>query len=988
MVSLTICHTGGEETLTEDLSSLFEGLFDSIKDYPTTKNRNTSSVVKLINDQVESSSTFIPGTFHLVLNGTWAEYQVKHILDIGMVKYCPIRNVRYMLLPSREEFLSYKKKKYHGARLKYALSRAVAEMYGDSFEDRPTQINLIETVSQFEKMLAEVGTPDYFFLDTETMPFQSGLKTDSEIKAHSVTFWKTRLRTFQFSVAPFSSYVIPALDPESAFDIGCNTELEYVESDNGLFYILKNNTPITRYNGEIILFSPDRVAAFQENKAYADLHNIGNLWREYAARSLQISFIGNTNVTKVIHNWTFDRNVLRIERNGAFDFKGGMHDTMQIWHSFDPDAKLGLEQGAKYRSELSEWDEGINYANSPLDQMAIYAAVDTDVLAAIFTAEYPKLISNPKLLRYYKSIKLPALVWFAETEFHGVPVSAVKFMDLIEKWKKELEECTNQILSIPHFLDYQRNKKEAVLAQCLHFWKIEFGEWLTSFRIDTLKKIAVAEKNISSSDPATQKKALRELPTLLDLIEWADSGASADHSKLPTAAKHLYKRRNLILSGAFENGYIKSVKETKKQLGGVYVKKGKTPDSFSVSSTQDVEDYLFYSKFGKKLPLIDTIRTKTENGKKVKVFDKTASASNDDLFWFEKDDETGWIKLYRRISGLNFLISAATEVLDCVDPNEYIHTRYKFVRTGRTSSSGPNMQNKPQRTDIPENKQHVKDFLACFIAPDGDYVMTKSDLSQAEIRFFVEVYKERELAIPINRGEDIHIKTAKACLAISDEEWNSYPPELADSKRQYGKGLNFALLYDAKPNTVVKYFADVFKIRITKEEAAIFSDRYFALYSGIRGAQEAQVKRALKMGYCDTPFGSVRRLNFGQPNTKQYTQARRYAINTPVQGTAGIFAYYLISVFTLRCRAAGLKTARIVNLIHDDTPGISHISEAATFAEIIEKTVKNPPLMQHFGWKFELLTMDTEFKWGKNWADLKKKASELPTDNKLTLDFL
>lgn len=198
-----------------------------------------------------------------------------------------------------------------------------------------------------------------------------------------------------------------------------------------------------------------------------------------------------------------------------------------------------------------------------------------------------------------------------------------------------------------------------------------------------------------------------------------------------------------------------------------------------------------------------------------------------------------------------------------------IHTSYHqaVASTGRLSSSHPNLQNIPVRTN------EGRSIRKAFVAPPG-YRILAADYSQIELRIMAHLSKDQKLQDAFARGEDIHRATAAEVFDIE-------PDKIEPSQRRAAKAINFGLMYG------MSAFGLARQLSIARTEAQRYVDLYFDRYPGVRRYMDDIRERARVQGYVETLFG--RRLYLTDINSKNLRRrqyAERTAINAPMQGTA------------------------------------------------------------------------------------------------------
>jgi len=259
-------------------------------------------------------------------------------------------------------------------------------------------------------------------------------------------------------------------------------------------------------------------------------------------------------------------------------------------------------------------------------------------------------------------------------------------------------------------------------------------------------------------------------------------------------------------------------------------------------------------------------------------------------------------KLILEHRSLSKLKSTYTDKLPLmINPRtQRIHTSYHqaVTATGRLSSSDPNLQNIPVRTQEGRRIRHA------FIAPEG-YKLVAADYSQIELRIMAHLSQDQGLLDAFSKGADIHSATAAEVFKVGLEEVSS-------DQRRSAKAINFGLIYGMSAFGLAK------QLGISRKEAAQYIDHYFETYPGVQNYMDDVRTKAQEQGYVETLFG--RRLYLPEikaKNAMRRQAAERTAINAPMQGTAAdIIKRAMVSVDNWL--KASEFDAQVIMQVHDE----------------------------------------------------------------------
>ncbi len=234
-----------------------------------------------------------------------------------------------------------------------------------------------------------------------------------------------------------------------------------------------------------------------------------------------------------------------------------------------------------------------------------------------------------------------------------------------------------------------------------------------------------------------------------------------------------------------------------------------------------------------------------------------------------------------------------------------VHTSFNqaVVATGRISSSDPNLQNIPARTEV--GRQIRRAFIAAPL-PDGTPTrLISADYSQIELRILAHITEDPNLMEAFRAGQDIHTTTAAKVFGVP-------PDQVTPTQRRVAKMMNFAVVYG-----ITEYGLTI-RTELSREEAAEFIRNYFAIYPKVREYTQEIVKLARRQGYVETLLGRRRYLpEINSPNASVRTAAERMAINMPIQGTAADIMKIAMVKLHRRLKEGGYR-ANLILQVHDE----------------------------------------------------------------------
>jgi DNA polymerase-1 len=299
---------------------------------------------------------------------------------------------------------------------------------------------------------------------------------------------------------------------------------------------------------------------------------------------------------------------------------------------------------------------------------------------------------------------------------------------------------------------------------------------------------------------------------------------------------------------------------------------------------------------------------------------------------------------YRQLSKLKGTYVDALPAL--IDPKTgRLHTTFNQAgaATGRLSSSNPNLQNIPIRTEL------GREIRAAFVPREG-WKLVVADYSQIELRLLAHMSRDAVLTAAFRNGEDIHTRTAAEVFRVP-------PIMITPEMRRSAKAVNFGIVYGQTP------FGLAAGLGIDRKEAELYIQAYFELYSGVKKYIQETVAEVRRTGYAETLFGRKRPIpdmHSRNPNARSF--AERTAVNTPLQGTAAD----LIKLAMIRIDGIireGRMQSRMLLQVHDELVFEAPPEEAAMLASRVKREMENVHRLD--------VPMVVDVGVGANWRDAK-----------------
>ncbi len=304
----------------------------------------------------------------------------------------------------------------------------------------------------------------------------------------------------------------------------------------------------------------------------------------------------------------------------------------------------------------------------------------------------------------------------------------------------------------------------------------------------------------------------------------------------------------------------------------------------------------------------------------------------------------GLVLEYRQLTKLRS--TYADGLLKALGPDGRVRTSFQMTvtATGRLSSTEPNLQNIPTRTELGSEIRRM-------FVPEEGAVLVDADYSQIELRLLAHMAGDAAMQEAFRSGGDFHAQTAAKVFHVSRED---VTPEM----RRSAKAVNFGIVYG------ISAFSLSQDLGVSVAEAKAYMEAYFATFPGVRQYMDAVVAKAKEQGYVETLFHRRRELpELRSSNFNLRSFGERVALNMPVQGTAADIIKLAMTAVHTRLQREGLR-ARLVLQVHDELIVECPEEEKETVARLLEEEMENVVSLS--------VPLTAEAHWGKNWLEAKE----------------
>ena len=421
---------------------------------------------------------------------------------------------------------------------------------------------------------------------------------------------------------------------------------------------------------------------------------------------------------------------------------------------------------------------------------------------------------------------------------HEMPVNNIIFDTMLASYIKDSSRKHGLKQQASDYLDYMMKEYEQLLKDSSSSLTIETvsieeaADYACDDAFATLLLTKYWQENLDEKELDILYDM--EVPLCLVLAKMEENGTSIDVEYLSVIEKEINEKLSVIESKIYE------------AVG----------EEFNINSPKQVGDMLF----GKMNLKAKGMKSKTGFSTNAKVLEALA----------EEHQVAKDILEQRHLAKLkNTYVETLPELISVNDGRIHASFNQTITTTGRLSSSNPNLQNIPAKTELGNR------IRGAFVAENKDNLIISADYSQIELRLLAHISRDDNLIEAFCNDEDIHTATASKVFDVPMEQ-------VTKEMRSRAKAVNFGIVYGQSRYGLAS------SLGISPFEAQEFIDRYFLTYPAIKEYMDNTIKFAYAHGYVETIYGRKRYLSAGllSTNGKIQEAAQRAAINAPIQGTA------------------------------------------------------------------------------------------------------
>mgnify|MGYP000443943386 FL=1 len=697
--------------------------------------------------------------------------------------------------------------------------------------------------------------------------------------------------------------------------IGPKTGVELINKYGDLETLYENIEDIKGKRKEKLI--EDKEKAFL-SRDLAEVHR--NLDVEYDHDKLILEEKDYNILLPLYKEMEFKRFVLEIEKKETIKVEK-TEPSMSLFGSTQ-EQKLPRESDKTVNTEIAYEIINLNKMNEKIDQMGEEISIYENEFgisicdnATNIVVLYNEENNKGDIKEVYSKIKNKRVVAYNIKDYFkkGLEPNGVNYFDVVLAWYVLGTESSQDLENII-FTEFGENLEK-------------FEDQFKKRDINDLEIVSIEEKALFLS---RRSYLIKRLETVLDERlkneHLSKVYENIENKLIPVLAKMELEGIKVDLK-YFETYKIELQEKIKKLEEEIYLLAG---EKFNIGSPKQLAEILF-----EKLEIEPVKKTKTGYSTDVEVLEALALR---EISIAEKLLE------YRSYAKL---LSTYVEPLPkLVDENSRIHTTFNQngTSTGRLSSTNPNLQNIPSKTE--EGMKIRKGF----VSKEG-YSFISFDYSQIELRVLAELSKDENLVHAYSKDKDLHDLTARRLFYKTEEE------EVTREERSIAKVINFSILYGKTPFGLSK------ELKIPMAEAKIYINTYFEQYPKVRTFLNDVLESARLNGFVETLYGTRRYINgINSSNKNLQAQAERMAVNTVVQGTAAnILKVVMIELYKTLKDKTDIK---MLLQVHDELIFEVKDESIDKYMTLIDDLMENTI-------KFDSVRLKANGNVAKTWGELK-----------------
>lgn len=566
-----------------------------------------------------------------------------------------------------------------------------------------------------------------------------------------------------------------------------------------------------------------------------------------------------------------------------------------------------------YSEQIQTKNNRVKIDNSKNDlvksfYIPVFHLVGQQLDIELVTEKLAPILANKDIAKTLQNAKYDCQV----LKRHNMPLESVIFDTMLASYIKDSSRKHGLKQQASDYLDYMMVEYEDLLKNSSSSLTIETVgiEDAASYACDdafaTLLLTKYWQENLDEKELDLLYNI--ETPLSLVLMKMEENGACIDVDYLSIIEKEINEKLDIVENKIYE------------QVG----------EKFNINSPKQVGDMLF----GKLNLKAKGMKSKSGYSTNAKVLETLA----------EEHQVAKDILEQRHLAKLkSTYVDTLPELRSVADGRIHANFNQTITTTGRLSSSNPNLQNIPARTELGNR------IRGAFVAENKNNVIISADYSQVELRLLAHISRDDNLIEAFCSDEDVHSATASKVFDVPIEQ-------VTKDMRSRAKAVNFGIVYGQSRYGLAS------SLGISPYEAQDFIDRYFATYPDVKKYMDDTIKFAYAHGYVETLYGRKRYLSSGllSTNGKIQEAAQRAAINAPIQGTAADIMKLAMVRLQNDFEKNNIKS-KIIIQVHDELV----IETVDTEIEQVKQLVQNAmELNQPF-----LVPLKVDINVGKSWME-------------------